>query len=345
MKKENSIKEEKKTDDVLPQEENTKKEDPINEAPSNEEEAVLNEPVKPVYESEHLQHIEDERVKFLQEYRSKNRTKSIVFFLVLFLMVATFIVIPNVSSGTSWGMPVMISVAVVLLAFVLVYSYLTRKKMTQKMREYFSVFYTNMNNYVFGSKSFDKVLFENPGKIEDHLFTDSLLYKDILEVRSRGATTFEFEQKPVLVCDCAGSIKDEKRVRPIFVGKYLVTGNKYSGKEPIYIYIKGDERALPPTNLEDVKVVKDDKNMSIYSNNSKWEKALSPKVMKIISSLKPNKELVDVSISIQPGTTYIALGYDDPLMVVPLDRPFDQGPVKLFKKDILKACQLAKELD
>ena len=129
------------------------------------------------------------------------------------------------------------------------------------------------------------------GKIEDHLFTDSNLYKDVLEVRSRGATTFEYEKKPILVCDCAGSVKTDKRVVPIFVGKYLVTGNKYEGKEPIYIYIKGDQRSLPPTNLEEVKVVKDDATLAIYSNDSKWEKNLNTKAMKIINSMKPNKEL------------------------------------------------------
>ncbi len=342
MKKETVAKEEVKTDETSSLEEQPKTEEIKEETPAPETPA---EPVKPAYDSEELQAIEDERVKFLGEYRSGNRLKSIIFFIVMFLMVGTFIIIPNVGQGAAWQLPVMISVAVVLLGCVLGFSFLTRKKMTQKMRNYFSIFYGNMNKYVFGSKSFDKVVFENPGKIEDHLFLDSNLYKDVLEVRSRGATTFEYEQKPVLVCDCAGSVKTDKRIAPIFVGKYLVTGNKYEGKDPIYIYIKGDQRSLPPTNLEEVKVVKDDATMAIYSNDSKWEKTLNTKVMKIVHSMKPNKELVDIAISIQPGTTYIALGYDDPLMVIPLDRPFNQEPVKGYKKDVLKACQLAKELD
>lgn len=342
MKKETVAKEEVKTEETSSVEEQPKTDEIKEETPTPE---TPTEPVKPVYDCEELQAIEDERVKFLGEYRSGNRLKSIIFFIVMFLMVGTFIIIPNVGQGAAWQLPVMISVAVVLLGCVLGFSFLTRKKMTQKMRNYFSIFYGNMNKYVFGSKSFDKVVFENPGKIEDHLFLDSNLYKDVLEVRSRGATTFEYEQKPVLVCDCAGSVKTDKRVAPIFVGKYLVTGNKYEGKDPIYIYIKGDQRSLPPTNLEEVKVVKDDATMAIYSNDSKWEKTLNTKVMKIVNSMKPNKELVDIAISIQPGTTYIALGYDDPLMVIPLDRPFNQEPVKGYKKDVLKACQLAKELD
>lgn len=342
MKKETVAKEEVKVEETSSVEEQPKTEEIKEETPAPE---TPTEPVKPVYDSEELQAIEDERVKFLGEYRSGNRLKSIIFFIVMFLMVGTFIIIPNVGQGAAWQLPVMISVAVVLLGCVLGFSFLTRKKMTQKMRNYFSIFYGNMNKYVFGSKSFDKVVFENPGKIEDHLFLDSNLYKDVLEVRSRGATTFEYEQKPVLVCDCAGSVKTDKRVAPIFVGKYLVTGNKYEGKDPIYIYIKGDQRSLPPTNLEEVKVVKDDATMAIYSNDSKWEKTLNTKVMKIVNLMKPNKELVDIAISIQPGTTYIALGYDDPLMVIPLDRPFNQEPVKSYKKDVLKACQLAKELD
>ena len=331
MKKEQVKQEDVKAEEALPVEEKVVEEEPVKEE-------------APKYDAPELQKIEDERVAFLNTYRSGNRIKSILFFVVMFLMVATFIVIPNIGEGASWQLPAMISIGVVLLAAVLVYSYLTRKKMTQKMRDYFSVFYGNLNAYVFSSKSYDKVVFENPGKIEDHLFLDSGLYKDVLEVRSRGATTFEFEKKPMLVCDCAGSVKAYKRVQPIFVGKYLVTGNKYEG-EPIFVYIKGDKRSLPPTNLEEVKVVFDDKHMAVYSNNKNWKKFLNEKLFKSISGLKPNKELVDIAIAIQPQTTYVALGYDDPLMVVPLDRPFDQGPVKLYKKDIFKICQLAKELD
>ena len=336
MKKEKTTQKEVEKEEVLPTEEKAVEEQPVEE--------VQAEPQAPQYDSEDLQKIENERQAFLQQYRSGNRTKSILFFVIMFLMVATFIIIPNVGGGASWQLPAMISIAVVLLAGVLVYSYLTRKKMTQRMREYFSVFYGNMNNFVFSSKSYDKVVFENPGKIEDHLFIDSGLYKDVFEVRSRGATTFEFEKKQMLVCDCAGSVRGQKRVTPIFVGKYLVTGNKYEG-EPIFVYIKGDQRALPPTNLEEVKVVFDDKHMTIYSNDKKWNKFVDEKLLKSFAGLKTNKELVDIAIAIQPKTTYVAMGYDDPLMVVPLDRPFDQNPVKLYKKDLLKVCQLTKELD
>ena len=297
------------------------------------------------YDSEELQKIEDERLAFLQQYRSANRAKSIIFFVVMFLLVATFIVLPTVGKDKQWQLPAMISIAVGLLGFVLLYSFLTRKKMTQKMREYFSVFYGNLNKFVFGTKHFDKIVFENPGKIEDHLFLDSGLYKDVFEVRSRGATTFEYDKKQMLVCDCAGSVKAYKRVQPIYVGKYLVTGNSYKGKEPIYIYIKGDQRSLPPTNIDEVKIVFDDKNMTIRSNDKNWNKFLTTSLVKKLGSLKPNKELVDIGIAIQPGTSYFALGYDDPLMVVPLDKPFNQAPANLYKKDIQKVCEIAKELD
>lgn len=303
------------------------------------------EQTDPTFDEQELQAIEDKRKIFLKDYRSGNRIKSIMFFVVMFLMVGTFIIVPTVGDGASWQLPTMIGIAVALLAGVLAFSYLTRKKIMQKMRDYFSAYYGNLNDFVFMDKSYDKVLFENPGKIEDHLFLDSGLYKDVFEVRSRGATTYEFEHKQMLVCDCAGSVKAYKRVQPIYVGKYIVTGNKYDGKEPIFIYIKGDERALPPTNLEEVKVVFDDKHMTIYSNDPKWDSFVTSKLHKQFASLKPNKELVDIAIAIQPGTSYFALGYDDPLMVVPLDKPLNAEPIKIYKKDLLTICKLAKELD
>lgn len=331
----------KKEKEITPEVEETKPaEEPVVEE--------LPEPVEeqaPKYSAPELQNIEDARLEFLRTYRSQNRFKSIFFFVALFVLVASFIVIPNIDAVKDISMGLMIGIAVVALAIVLIYSFLTKKNMSQKMRDYFGVFYGNTNEYVFAGKTYGKVIFENPGKIEPNLFLDSQLYANILEVRSRGATHFEYKGKQMLVCDCAGSVKGDRRVVPVFVGKYLVTGNSYKGEQPIYIYIKGDERALPPNNMDEQKIVLDEKTMTVYSNDKKWNKTLSESLMKKIQGFKPNKELVDISIAIQPGTTYIAMGYDDPLMVVPLEQPFDENPVKLYKKDLVKACEIAKELD
>jgi len=334
--------------------ENKVKEESAIEEPSEKaEESVSNsetleqpqEVEKSKYASQELQEIEDARSVFLKEYRSGNRIKSLIFIFVLIILCASFIIIPNIAQGASYQLPLMLGIASAVLASIIVYTVLTKRKMKRKMHDYFEVFYGNVSKYVFGNKNYKEVKFENPGKIEDHLFLDSDLYINILEVRSRGATTFQYKGKPMIVCDCAGSIKTENRVAPVFVGKYLVSGNSYKGTDQIIIYIKGDKRSLPPTNLEDKKIVFDDKNMVIYTNNKKWKDVVTSEIMKKLVAIKPNKELVDIAISIKANESYVAMGYDDPLMVVPLEQEFNAKPVEYYKKDVAHICELLKELD
>ena len=78
----------------------------------------------------------------------------------------------------------------------------------------------------------------------------------------------------------------------------------------------------------------DDNKYIVWSNNSKWESVVNTPFKKLISQVKLSNDLVDLAISITKGRMFIAMGYDDPLMVLPLEKPYNPNPVKTYKKDI-----------
>ena len=286
------------------------------------------------YDSEPLARIEEERKVFLSKYKKQNSLKWVVSLLALAAVITIWIVIPNVAGGESWSMPVMISSIVGILALLLLYTFWIRRSLNTKMKQYFLTFYSESNKFVFDQEGFDKVEAQIPDKINKEQFTDSELYKDIIEVGSRGLTAFEYKGIPAMVCDCAGQIKTEKRIAPAFVGKYLFAASNYEGDDPIIVYIKGDKRSLPPTNVEDKKAVHDDNKFIVWTNNSKWESVINTAFKKLIGQVKLSNDLVDLAISITKGRMFIAMGYDDPLMVLPLEKPYNPNPVKTYKKDI-----------
>lgn len=306
----------------------------VNEAPAD-----LN------YDSDALSHIEEERRSFLSKYKKQNTFKWIVSMIALAGVIVTWIVIPNVAGGESWSMPVMISVIVGLLALLLLYTFWVRKSLNTKMKDYFNVFYSESNNYVFDQEGFDKVEMQTPDKLTKEQFADCGMYKDIIEVGSRGLTAFEYHNVPIMVSDCAGQVKTEKRIAPVFVGKYLFAASNYEEDDPIVIYLKGDQRSLPPTNADDMRSVFDDKKMTIWSNNSKWEKTVNSSLKKLLNGVKLSNDLVDLAISIQKGRVFVCMGYDDPLMVLPLEKPYNSNPVKTYKKDVLAVVKIIEELN
>lgn len=297
------------------------------------------------YNDEHLKKIEEERQLFLAKYKRANSLKWVFSILGLALLITTWILIPNLSNGEKWGTTVLVVVVLAILVCLLTYSILTKRSLNTKMHDYFALFYKESNMFVFDNEKFKKVELQNPDKITKDQFTDNQLYKDIYEVGSRGLTSFEYNGIPTMICDCAGQIKTNKRIAPVFVGKYLFAPANYNSDDRLIIYIKGDQRSLPPTNIDDVKVVSDDEKMTIYSNNPKWNKVITKNLKNILDEIKLSNDLVDYAISLTNGRCFICMGYDDPLMVLPLEKQYNPNPITTFKNDLTVAMKVIEELN
>ena len=307
-------------------------------------EEVNSEPEEISYSSQYLQNIEDARQKFLKIYKTQNTLKWIVSAVSIVMIIFGFIFFPNMVPGTG-GMAGMIAIGVAAIALTLTYSIITRRNMDKRMKAYFALYYDCVNHFVFEGEDFTNMNSQFPGKIQDEAFTDNCMFKDVSNVGSRGLTELEYKGTPIAVCDAAAQTMVDRRAKPVFVGKYLYAAANYDFDEPIYIYLKGDERALPPTNLDEVNVVSEDDKMIVRSSNKDWKKVISPEVKKLLGKVKMNKYLVDLSISLQRGRVFVCMGYDDPLMILPLQNKFDAKPNEQFKKDVYNILDLIKEFN
>lgn len=319
--------------------EETPEVEPIDEANQSEDTG---------YESEHLANIETNRIIFLKYYHSQNVWKWVVGILALAIILVDFLVIPqflpnDFPVAARWAL--MLVIAGLAIGAVGVYTVLVKKSLNKKMKKYFSDYYTESNNYVLEQEGFSDVELLVPDKIERVQFDENKIYSDVFNVGSRGLTNFRYHEKPMYICDCAAQTKIEKATKPVFVGKYLVGDSTYIDADPIIIYIKGDERSLPPTNTEENPLVYNEKDVYIYTNNKDWKKIVNSKVLKAVHKIKPHDHLIDVSISLVGGKAYFCLGYDDPLMVLPLQNPYDAKPIMQLKEDLLEFVNLLEELD
>lgn len=293
-----------------------------------------------------LQKVENEREVFWKSYKIHNTLKMIVMMICLVAIIIAFIVFPKVlSNNPSLQTGLTIVVAIAALGGTYGYSVYVRKKFDRKMKVYFDLYFNSVNDYVFGGNDFKEVELQNPGKITLDEFNECKLYKDVIEAGSRGLTKFKYKGLDMSIVDCAGNVKDEKRMRPVFVGKMLRAKASYKGENPVFVYLKGNERALPPTNMEEIKNVLEDQKMVVYSNYKDWKKVLTGPVMKAIEGIKVNKILVDLAVAIYNEKVYVMMGYDDPLMVLPLQNEFDAKPTEIYKKDMAAVVKVVEVLN
>ena len=304
------------------------------------------------YPHKSLQVIEDNRSVFWKSYKIHNTLKLVVMMFCLAAIVVACLILPSVFSknaalkdnkALTVGVP--LAVGIVAIGGTYGYSLYVRKKFDKKLKEYFSLFFNCINEYVFEQKGFSDVELQTPGKITLDEFNECKLYKDVIEAGSRGLTTYKFNKLEMSIVDCAGNVKADKRIKPVFVGKMVRAKSSYEGEKPIYVYLKGNERSLPPTNLDEIKAVLDNDKMYVRTDYKDWKKVLNSKVLKAIEAIKVDKILVDVALSIYGGKVYVMMGYDDPLMVMPLQTEFVSGPFEGFKKDLLLVSQLVEALN
>lgn len=336
IKTNEEVKEETPTEEVAPAEESK-----TEEAASKEEKVEEVEPI--TYSSKYLENIEEERAKFLKVYKTQNAFKWVVSLVCIAAVIFGCIVVPNLIGGTN-GTIAMVVILVVALAATILYSVLTRKSIRKKMEAYFNLYYENMNKFVFEGEA-TEINSQFPGKIQNEAFLDNGLYKDVIEVGSRGLTEIKYHDIDIAVVDAAAQVRQDKRIVPVYVGKYLYAASNYAYDDPTFVYFKGDKRSLPPTNLDGVNEVLKENRYTVYSNNKDWKKVINANVKKIFEEIKMNKEFVDLSISLQKGRVFVCMGYDDPLMVLPLQNQFNPKPTELYKTDVKNILKLIEEFN
>jgi len=324
------------------------KEEPKPEPVKEEKKEKTPEPPEPTsysYDSPNLEAIETARKAFFVDYKKGNRLKTVVSIAVLVVIVAGWIVpsvIPGLNGTTS---ALIISLVVVGMSIVALglYSYFFRKRSDQGIKKYFAKYYEFMYAYLFETISVKGFHGDLDTKLDQKEFTDSGMYDDIYKVGSRFGVTFNYKGLDCAIIDCASQNKGKKALETTFVGKYLRAPNTYDGTG-IVIYFKGNDRALPPNGLKRMELMEEASSYSVYGAATE-KKYLTHNIRQALAQIVTNKTLVDVAISIKPGRTYFSLGYEDTLMVIPLQKAFDPAPVMEFRKDLTQFLDLAVLFD
>ncbi len=324
-------------------------ETPSVEEPSTEEKpAEVNEEhakgeSQYVYDDPELQGIEEARKNFHKVYKKLNIIKWIITGVGLALIVAGWL-IPTLIKGINSSITMYISLGVTALVLVGIgtYSMIFRKKTNAQMKVYFKEYYEHNNAYVY-PESIENLTGTVDDKLPEDAFLDSGIYKDVAKVGSRAYMTFDYKGYKGIIADAAAQKKGDRQLETLFVGKFIRFADITSSDANLLIYFKGNKRALPPNSLKGRKLIEDSKTMVIYGEG-KAKSLLTKKVRDALSKFDTNKTFIDLAIAINDQGLFFALGYEDDLMVLPLEKPFNPAPTKQNKGDIEKILNFVDAL-
>ncbi|MBQ7243058.1 MAG: hypothetical protein IJS52_02520 [Bacilli bacterium] len=348
------------TDEALPE----PKEEEAVEAPAEapaEETKVDEEPVEEVEEPEvvveektyddtldddRLQRIEDARRVWNKSYKKMARIKFAVSIVTLLGILAGWL-IPTLLMRDSGTMPLYIGLgcAGAGIIILLVFGYFQRRHDKAGIADYFNVYFNEVNAYTLVELGATNIEGNVDNKITKEEFIEGGAFDTLAAIGSRDNITFQYKGMDCALAEAAGQVDAGKSLQTVFVGKYLRTHNACElSDEGLLIYFSGNDRALPPKKIETLHLTESSSRYKIYGA-SKDKKVLTHKVRGALAKIRTNKLLVDVTIVIKPGRTYWYLGYEDDIMVLPNDKPFNPQFVKEYKNQIAVVLEAAALLN
>ncbi len=299
------------------------------------------------YDDASLSSIEEARKKWHHYNKVSSRIKFIYSVVILLGILAGWL-IPTILMKDAGTTPLIIGLccAVGGIVVLAVAGIIRQKHSKGAVREYFNSYYNAVNAYTLGAVGIDDIEGDVDCKLTTEEFLEGGAFDRVAAVGSRDNITFSYRGMDCALADAAGSVDGGKALQTVFVGKYLRTHNNLKlSDEGLLIYFSGNERSLPPEKMKSLHLCEHTKRYKIFGS-AQDKKVLTKQIRDGLARIRTDKLLVDATIVIKPGRTYWYLGYEDDIMVLPNDKPFDARFIKEYKwqiADILETARIMNE--
>ena len=269
------------------------------------------------------------------------------------LVIGTWLVIRfGFPSAGEIAAYVSLGVAILSVVGIAVFGIFQKKKTVKSTEDYLTAYFDNADAFLFDGLPVENI----QGGLKDKVTADEFNAADLYgacskheepsNVGSRDSKTFEYEGMKCALADVGAEARNPKGFLTVFIGKYLRTENHLDVKDGgLFVYFKGNARATPPSFLfqKDANLIEDHKKYCVYGAKEN-KKLITPELRKAFKEIHTDNLLIDLAISFKSGKTYWAFGYEDTLMVAPVDKPFDPVYLQKFKEHLTYILNLAKTL-
>mgnify|MGYP006872980284 CR=1 FL=1 len=359
----NEIVEEEKVADTLPEtEEVNPSEEVVDEEPSKEETPVKEVKeekveVKPASNSEVVEinklnpddepfdvDIENHRQILFNQYGKAKKSSNIIMLSVVAVVIGAMVLI---FLGQDWSRITGYAIAGVVLVGMIVYSILTKNKFPNRTKEYIRYVTTKTNQFVYNNTEFQEVKVDYAEKYNLQEVSCDRIYKNCIEIGSRNIVKGKYNDKGFSCGELAlYSPKGEgkKQTKEVaFIGKYISVNNTLHFENRYIISLRGEKPTDLPTDIEDLTILHEDGNLCIYGPEGKdYKNDIPTKYINEIKKISVEGHLLNLNVVLWAGHTGIYLSYDDPVISLPFDKPFDSQTQVMFKQHLLNVLDAEK---
>ena len=273
--------------------------------------------------------IEEARVEIKDAYSKQRRISNIVMLVVVAFMVGCFVLILqkllvlNIIGYSVMG---------ALVVFMIVFYFLTKNKLPNKIRDYINLVTLTINSHIFKDGAYSEVKSDPT---------------DRLEIGERNVVEGMFGGRHFKVADVALRKGSGKQTQNLFIGKYLSYPNNlhFEGRYVILSKRPNAETDIPNA-ISDLFVLSEEEGFVIYGpkEDAKIAKDLNTKFASLIKAIAVEKELLNLVVVIWAGHSAAYLSYSDSIIALPFEKPFEKDGFEQYSDQQLQLLNALKTL-
>ena len=319
----------------------------MSDANINEKEELLEEKQaeKPAEEAKTYDVlIEDARQDLFKAYSKSRRISNILMFaVVLAICGIMFMIIQNNQVLKIVGY----SLAGALVVGMIVYYVLTRKNLPNKVQKYVPFVMKTLNDKMFTMPGFSSIE-NNP---EEKLKMDDLVgdgvYVEANNINSRNVVRGVYNGHHFLYAEAALTRPAQKKqqVPPLFVGRYISVPNQMKFEGRFIFNFKNPKQPLDvPNAITDLVVLEEKEDFVVYGpENANYHDIINNKIISQFKKLQIDGHLLNLNVVFWGGHTAAYISYDDAILSVPFDKPFDKDGFEKSLDDLVICLKAMSE--
>jgi len=287
-------------------------------------------------EFKYAEEVEKMRADLMKGYKTNKRASNIGM-VIAFALLVTAIILVSQKNNQACLIAGYVVAGVALVGLITYYA-LTKNKFPNLTKKYIDEVTLAINRHVFNDQKFTEMKFYKAEKEDKAEVMADRVYKDISDVGSRNVNKGLFNKHHFSVSELATyKLGDKKKKELTFLGKYIASANDlhFEGR----IIIVKSNYAKPsdlPTDIEGMEVAEWGELKIYFEEGSKdYENILGKKFIANVEKYIIDEYLLNVNIVIWGGRTAAYLSYEDAVVALPFDKPYDDKATEKFTGDLV----------
>lgn len=280
--------------------------------------------------------IEDARQSLYKSYKNQRLVSNILMFVIVGAIVGImFLIISNQPVLKILGY----SLAGALVLGMIIYYVVSRKRFPNKTKEYVSIVANELNKRQFSNQEFSDIKFDVEEKLAlSDLISDGV-YKEATGINSRNVVRGTYHGHHFLYAEAAllRPSTRKQQVPPLFVGKYISVPNslEFDGRF-VFVFKNVKQNLDLPNDIEDLVVLEEKDDFVVYGpEGANYHNAIPNDIIAGLKRIETEGHLLNMNVVFWKGHTAAYISYDDAIMSVPFDKPFDYESNEKSFNDVL----------